>query len=64
MELQIIREKIFDIRGQKVMLDFDLAALYEAETRVFYQGVKKNMESFPKDFMFRLTKNEWQKISS
>ena len=58
MELQIIREKIFEIRGQKVMLDFDLAALYEVETRVFNQAVKRNIENFPEDFMFRLTEEE------
>ena len=64
MELQIIREKIFEIRGQKVMLDFDLASLYEVETKVFNQAVKRNIESFPKEFMFRLTKKEWQKMRS
>jgi sensor histidine kinase YesM len=64
MELQIIREKIFEIRGQKVMLDFDLAALYEVETKVFNQAVKRNIESFPEDFMFRLTEDEWQSIRS
>jgi hypothetical protein len=51
MQLQFIQEKIFEIRGQKVMLDFDLAALYEVETRA---------DSFPEDFMFRLTKEEWE----
>ncbi|HEX4372421.1 MAG TPA: ORF6N domain-containing protein [Puia sp.] len=55
---------MFEIRGQKVMLDFDLAGLYKVETRIFNQTVKRNIESFPKDFMFRLTKNEWRKISS
>jgi len=64
MELQIIREKIFEIRGQKVMLDFDLAALYEVETRVFNQAVKRNIESFPEEFMFQLTRKEWQEMSS
>jgi len=56
MQTQFIQQKIFEIRGQKVMLDFDLAALYEVETRVFNQAVKRNMESFPEDFMFRLTR--------
>lgn len=64
MELQIIREKIFEIRGQKVMLDFDLAALYEVETKVFNQAVKRNIESFPEDFMFRLTEKEWTSMRS
>ncbi len=46
------------------MLDFDLAELYEVETRVFNQAVKRNIETFPKDFMFQLTVKEWQNISS
>lgn len=46
------------------MLDFDLAILYEVETRVFNQAVKRNIESFPEDFMFRLTSDEWLDISS
>ena len=64
MQLQSIQEKIFEIRDQKVMLDFDLAALYEVETRVFNQAVKRNVESFPEDFMFRLTKKEWREMRS
>ncbi len=47
MELQIIQQKIFEIRGQKVIFDFDLAALYEVETKVFNQSVKRNKERFP-----------------
>ena len=58
MELQLIQNKIFEVRGYKIMLDFDLAELYEVETRVFNQAIKRNIESFPKDFMFRLTANE------
>jgi phage regulator Rha-like protein len=46
------------------MLDFDLAELYEVETRVLNQAIKRNIESFPEDFMFRLTKEEWDEISS
>ena len=46
------------------MLDFDLAELYEVETRVLNQAIKRNIESFPQDFMFRLTKEEWEIISS
>ncbi|MGN6196601.1 MAG: ORF6N domain-containing protein [Ginsengibacter sp.] len=64
MQLQFIQEKIFEIRGQKVMLDFDLAALYEVETRVFNQAVKRNKENFPEDFMFRLTREEWRNLRS
>jgi phage regulator Rha-like protein len=59
MELQIIREKIYEIRGQKVMLDFDLAGLYGVETKVFNQAVKRNINRFPDDFMFQLTAEEW-----
>jgi hypothetical protein len=61
MELQIIRQKIYEIRGQKVMLDFDLAELYGVETKVFNQAVKRNMDRFPEDFMFQLTEEEWMR---
>lgn len=64
MQLQFIQHKIFEIRGQKVMLDFDLAGLYKVETRVFNQAVKRNKESFPEDFMFRLTTKEWKSMRS
>src|ERR1700761_2529201 len=64
MELVIVQQKIFEIRGQKVMFDFDLAALYEVETRVFNQAIKRNIDSFPEDFMFRLTTKEWKTILS
>lgn len=59
MQIEIIQNKIFEIRGEKVMLDFDLAALYEVETKVLNQSVKRNIQRFPEDFMFRLTKEEW-----
>jgi hypothetical protein len=64
MELQIIQNKIYDIRGYKVMLDFDLALLYEVETRVLNQAVKRNIKRFPADFMFQLNKNEWEVLMS
>lgn len=64
MELQIIQQKIFEIRGQKVMLDFDLAKLYDVETRVLNQAVKRNVDRFPEDFMFRLTRKEWNNLRS
>lgn len=64
MQTQFIQQKIFEIRDQKVMLDFDLAALYEVETKVFNQAVKRNIGSFPKDFMFRLTTKEWNSMRS
>ena len=62
MQLQVIQNLIYEIRGQKVMLDFDLANLYSTETRVLKQAVKRNIERFPKDFMFRLNKKEWQEL--
>lgn len=58
MELQIIQNKIFEIRGQRVMLDFHLAELYHVETRALKQAVRRNKERFPDDFMFELTKEE------
>ena len=64
MQLQLIQNRIFEVRDEKVMLDFDLAELYEVETRVFNQAVKRNIESFPKDFMFRLTFKEWAGMNS
>lgn len=62
MKLQLIQNRIYEVRGEKVMLDFDLAELYDVETRVFNQAVKRNIDSFPKDFMFQLTLKEWQNI--
>lgn len=64
MQLQHIQQKIYDIRGMKVMLDFDLAELYEVETRVLNQAVKRNIARFPDDFMFRLKEEEWITMSS
>jgi hypothetical protein len=64
MELLIIQKKIFEVRGQKIMLDFHLAELYDTETRALNQAVRRNLDIFPKDFMFRLTKKEWKNMSS
>jgi len=64
MELQIIHQKILLIRDQKVMLDYDLAELYEVETRVLKQAVKRNLIRFPEDFMFELTENEIDEVVS
>jgi hypothetical protein len=61
---EAIINKIYFIRKQKVMLDFDLATLYGVETRVLNQSVKRNLERFPKDFMFRLTTKEWKNMIS
>ena len=60
MQLVTIQNRIYEVNGIKVMLDFDLAELYEVETRVLNQAIKRNIESFPEDFMFRLTKEEWE----
>lgn len=57
-ELVIIENKIYEIRGQKVMLDFDLAEMYEVETKRLKEQVRRNIERFPEDFMFRLTNEE------
>jgi hypothetical protein len=64
MNLITIQNKIYQVNGVKIMLDFDLAELYEVETRVLNQAIKRNIDSFPEDFMFRLTKEEWEDISS
>lgn len=58
MDLQIIQNKIFEVRGCRVMLDYHLAELYQVETRALKQAVKRNIERFPDDFMFVLTKEE------
>ncbi len=64
MQVQVIHNMIYDLRGEKVMLDFDLAELYEVETKVFKQAVKRNIENFPKDFMFTLTQKEFASLRS
>lgn len=64
MNLVLLQQKIFDIREQRVMLDFDIAQLYEVETRVLNQAVKRNRDRFPTDFMFRLTPEEWVWVGS
>ena len=59
---EIVIRKIYYIRKQKVMLDIDLAILYQVETRSLKQAVKRNILRFPDDFMFQLTKEEWQEL--
>ena len=59
VEEQKILNRIYMIRGQKVMLDRDLAEMYGVETKVLKQAVKRNMERFPKDFMFEMTESEF-----
>ena len=62
MELEVVKNKIYEIRGQRVMLDRDLAQLYGVETKVLNQAVKRNQGRFPNDFMFRLTKEEMREL--
>ena len=64
MDLQIIQNKVFVIRGCKVMLDYDLAEMYEIETKALKQAVRRNMDRFPADFMFELTQKEYQILRS
>jgi hypothetical protein len=62
MQLEVIKNKIYQVRGERVMLDFDLAAMYGVETRTLKQAVRRNIERFPDDFMFQLSKPEWQQL--
>ncbi len=64
MELQIIHSKIHHIRGERVILDFDLATLYNVETKVLKQSVRRNVERFPDEFMFELTQKEFKILRS
>jgi phage regulator Rha-like protein len=64
MQLQLIQNLIYEIRGQNVMLDFDIAELYSVETRVLNQAVKRNKDRFPKDFMFQLNEKEFDNLKS
>lgn len=59
-QLSIIQNKIYEFRGQKVMLDRDLAEMYGVQTKVLNQAVKRNIERFPEDFMFQLSSEETQ----
>ncbi|MBO7263374.1 MAG: ORF6N domain-containing protein [Alistipes sp.] len=65
MELQPIQNKIYEIRGQRVMLDFDLAQIYQVETRALKQAVRRNIERFEgEDFMFELSEDEYAELKS
>ncbi|MBA3900644.1 MAG: ORF6N domain-containing protein [Bacteroidetes bacterium] len=64
MELTLIQKKIHEVRGQKILLDFDLAELYEVETKRLNEAVKRNIARFPEKFMFRLDENEWDLMRS
>ena len=63
-EVVQIKSLIYTIRGHRVMLDSDLAMLYEVETKVLNQAVKRNIKRFPSNFMFQLTKDEWSNLRS
>ncbi len=58
-EITVIQNKIYEIRGQRVMLDFDLAQIYQVETKVLKQAVRRNIGRFPQDFMFEITNEEY-----
>jgi hypothetical protein len=64
MEIEQIKKSILEIRGKKVMLDMDLAIIYEVETRVLKQAVRRNIDRFPDDFMFELTAEELKNLTS
>ncbi len=63
MNVERIRNNIYELRGCKVMIDFDLAVLYQVKTKVLNQAVRRNIERFPEDFMFQLTLQEWGKLN-
>ena len=64
MEIQYIENKIYEIRGQRVMLDRDLAELYDVPTKALNQAVKRNIKRFPPDFMFQLSREEFENLRS
>ncbi|MCO5275520.1 MAG: ORF6N domain-containing protein [Flavobacteriales bacterium] len=61
---EVVMSRIHTIRGHKVMLDSDLAELYEVATKALKQAVRRNLDSFPEDFMFELTPEEWENLRS
>jgi hypothetical protein len=60
--IRSIQNRIFELRGERIMLDFDIAELYEVATKVLNQAVKRNIKRFPEDFMFRLNAFEWEQM--
>ena len=64
MEIQVIRNKIHEIRGHKVILDYDLAELYMVENKRLKEAVRRNLSRFPEDFLFELTKDEFVSLRS
>ncbi|MBP3740738.1 MAG: ORF6N domain-containing protein [Bacteroidales bacterium] len=63
-DIEVIKNRIYEVRGQRVMLDRDLAELYNVETKVLNQAVKRNIDRFPEDFMFRMDNSEWEFLRS
>ncbi len=63
-DIDVIKNRIYEVRGQRVMLDRDLAELYNVETKRLNEAVKRNIERFPEDFMFKLNKSEWEFLRS
>ena len=63
-DIEVIKHRIYEVRGLRVMIDRDLAELYGVETKVLNQAVKRNIERFTADFMFRLNKSEWEPLRS
>ena len=61
-EINVIQSKIYEIRGMRVILDFDLAELYQVETKALKQSVRRNLDRFPEDFMFELTELEYNSL--
>ena len=64
MELELLQQKIYEIRGQRVMLDFDLATLYEVDNKRLKEAVRRNIDRFPYDFMIELTRDEYNSLRS
>jgi len=64
LPVEVVERRIYLLRGQKVMLSPDLADLYRVETRALVQAVKRNMDRFPRDFMFQLTREEFALLKS
>ena len=64
LSISVIQSKIYEVRGIKVMLDFDLAGMYGTETKVLKQSVRRNIERFPNDFMFEITRDEYNSLRS
>jgi len=62
MNLTIIQKKIYEVRSERIMLDFDIADLYEVKTKRLKEAVRRNRKKFPADFMFELTREEWQNL--